>query len=317
MKKIKIVLMVVVVFICLAVIIHGHGSKIDEGMVGQVTKTEGKSNMPVNEQQEINNTNNANVSIDTKANTNIVKKKGRIIEQTDKELRFLDENGNIVKKINIKSRGEIIEKIKKAGKEYITYKNMNYVTDISDNGDYAGLFISQWNSISNGMETDPYIEEEKYIFKYIDKNGEVLWEKENIVPAPSRHNVISSNGKRILLIEGEPTKEYIHPTRIIVVNEKGEEIWSYKFSEFISSIDFIYLSKNGKYGCCGYSNKKFKILFFDIDNKKIHEADDIFATFCEITDDGVGRAYKSEYKRKDRFSEYIEERKLIYEYKFK
>ena len=320
MKKIKIVLMVVVVFICLAVIIHGQGSKLDEGMVGQVTKTAGKNDMPINEQREINNTNNTNntnIAIDTKANTNIVKKKGRKIEQTDKELRFLDEEGKIVKKINIESQMELIKKIKKEEKEYKTYKNINYISDISDDENYAGLFISQWDSSSTSMESVLEITGQKYIFKYIDKNGEVLWEKGNIVPAPSRHNIISSNGKRILLVEGEPTKEYINPTRIILVNEKGEEIWSYKFLEWIPSIDFIYISKNGRYGCCGYSNKNFKILFFDIDNKKIHEADGIFATFCEITDDGVGRAYKSEYKRKDKFSEYIEERKLIYEYKFK
>lgn len=111
MKKIKIVLMVVVIFIGLVVITHGQGSKVDEGVVGQITKTGGGSNTKVkNEQQGFNNTINDNTAVDIKTDTNTIKKKGRRIEKTEKELRFLDEEGKIVKRINIESQMELVKK---------------------------------------------------------------------------------------------------------------------------------------------------------------------------------------------------------------
>ena len=319
MKKIKIVLMVVVVFICLAVIIHGQGSKIDEGVVGQVTKTAGKSDMPVNEQQEINNTNNANVSIDTKANTNIVKKKGRIIEQTDKELRFLDEEGKIEKKISLGPKSKLIKKGKIDGIEYQNTEEENTDAIISKNGEYVGIFYHKWESSVSG-EHIGYIENKNDKFIFMNNKGEILWERTGLSSTSILMKAMSDDGKRIMLIEVEKvTKEGITiPKRIVIYNNEGKEIWGIDVSDREISSEKI--TANGKYGCFEYTKYDYSkrgVLFFDIDNKKIHEADGIFATFCEITDDGVGRAYKKEpqpvkdWKKKERI------KKLIYEYKFK
>lgn len=281
MKKIKIVLMVVVIFIGLVVITHGQGSKVDEGVVGQITKTGG----------------------DIKSEVGKVKKTEKRIrieqegegENAKRYLRIYDEKGRVKKEIKL---GQEIKQIKAKSSKGKIKKDRKLFENI-----YAG--VSDDGNIVAIAKSKMYLDENNSVLELelIDSNGEVKCQKEIMSNREPRSfgpdEAIKIYGDKIIIPtyltgEGEDT-----PTddKITIYDKNGNLIFQYpgENSEKISITDYK-VSPNGKYIGINYytvsGQYKLSVIFFNLSNGKswdMGESDSII----KIDDNGIVVFFKT------------------------
>jgi outer membrane protein assembly factor BamB len=175
-----------------------------------------------------------------------------------KLVKFLDERGNIVKKIPLRHD----EKFVKDGKKMYA-SDMAY---ISRNGEYVG--ISSYESELLGRNV-------KKEFTLLDNRGEVIWRKE-ITGHAIQNCKISDDGTRVLLVdEGIGRGEFpeIVPG-FYIYGKGGIQVAQQKFDGELMN---VVMSRNGKYvaGILTTGNIEGKtppwqdfLVFYDIDKRK-------------------------------------------------
>lgn len=279
MKKIKIVLMVVVVFIGFVVITHGQGSKVDEGVVEQITKTGG----------------------DIKSEVGKVKKPEKRIrieqegegENAKRYLRIYDEKGRVKKEIKL---GQEIKQIKAKSSKGKIKKDRKLFENI-----YAG--VSDDGNIVAIAKSKMYLDENNSVLELelIDSNGEVKCQKEIMSNREPRSfgpdEAIKIYGDKIIIPtyltgEGEDT-----PTddKITIYDKNGNLIFQYpgENSEKISITDYK-VSPNGKYIGINYytvsGQYKLSVIFFNLSNGKSWDLEDDWG-IKEIENNGKVHLY--------------------------
>ena len=205
---------------------------------------------------------------------------GSKIVQNETKVTFVDEAGTVKLELPVVNKSEIAKEIVAGNPEEFTFGE-RAIAKVCDNGDYIALIHEN----SKGAE-DFY--ESTCTFKYYNKNGDLLWQKDKFDIFGSL-NIISGDGKRILYttrdeLYRDHVKEPVFTVNIF--NEKGEEIWS--FGEF-NDVNEQFITKNGMYGYMKserMNNGKWEngVLFFDIRNKKTSFTEEI--GYASISEEG-------------------------------
>lgn len=192
------------------------------------------------------------------------------IRKTRDSIEFLDQKGTIKRRIQLGRKEEWkevqIENWK--GKKGTIH---DVKGDVFSNGQYTGLLTCEADSIEGWGVTSSTC-----IFKYLDAENNVLWEKKGVGNS-SPYWSVSSNGKRIFLVEDAPPSpssgEEYFSHKPAIYDETGKVIWA--FDSYDNASGFK-LTKNGKYGLFRYAkrNEASKleegIIFFNTENKRTH-----------------------------------------------
>ncbi len=200
--------------------------------------------------------------------------KYRMKKEKDKIVVY-DKNKKIIKEMWIgykENRSQISKGNEKGNISEIVKESMK--GDITENGEYFWMvekkeILSDSDRSEVSWTTKKQHERQISVFKYFDKNGNLLWKKENIIAGPS----VSSDGKKILLVVGkipyDPNKYVIYfPHNVVLFNDKGEVIWHIGTYELVSG---EYITKNGKYGRFYVNTQKSESfsICFDVDNQHL------------------------------------------------
>jgi hypothetical protein len=177
----------------------------------------------------------------------------RIIKGT---ITFLNERGIITNRISVRG----VMRFTENGKD----KWINEECYLSSNGEYVGII----NTFSRIPEKT-----EKTNFCLMDKNGNVLWEKESMQHEINKC-IISGNGNRILMVDHiSPVGEDPVRSGFYLYDRKGRQLWKQEINEDIFN---VVMSKNSKYLAAnisvytGVGSPPFEdyLFFYNIDEKK-------------------------------------------------
>ena len=172
------------------------------------------------------------------------------ITKKDNKIIFSKTSSGTIKTIEIINAYTKTEKLNKNKRKIIVSNNTSGNAIISDNKQYAILLRREYFGTRYANKDNAFKGGRKFDFKYLDCEGnEILSfsESDSSIPISLHtplYDMLSADGKRMLLLLGKLTEDIERYDLLAVYNAVGKKIWSYN-PRNLRVFDFVLL-KSGK-----------------------------------------------------------------------